>query len=147
MRTTLRFPKGFTLVELMITIMVAAILAAIAVPSYTNQVRKSRRTDARNAVLDAAAREERLFATNNRYSQVAADLGYTALPQKIGGGYYEVNVRCTPDVATCTGFVVTAAPLGNQVKDTACAIFQVDETGKQTVTGVSAADPRAPCWN
>ncbi len=61
MRTVL--PKGFTLIELMVTIMVAAILAAIAVPSYTSQIRKSRRTEARNAVLDAAAREERLFAS------------------------------------------------------------------------------------
>jgi type IV pilus assembly protein PilE len=131
----------------MVTIMVAAILAAIAIPSYTSQVRKSRRTEARNAVLDAAAREERLFATTNKYSQTTTDLGYATLPQTIGGGYYEVDVKCTPDVATCSGFTATAAPLGNQVKDTACATYRVDQTGKQQVTGTSAADPTAPCWN
>jgi type IV pilus assembly protein PilE len=140
-------PKGFTLIELMVTIMVAAILAAIAVPSYTSQIRKSRRTDARTAVLDAAAREERLFATTNKYSQTTTDLGYTTLPQTIGAGYYQVDVKCTPDAATCSGFTVTAVPLGAQLKDTACATYQVDQTGKQTVTGTSAADPTSPCWN
>jgi type IV pilus assembly protein PilE len=135
-------PKGFTLVELMVTILVAAILAGIAIPSYTNQVRKSRRTEARTAVLDAAAREERLFATTNRYSQTAADLGYAALPQIIQ--YYQLNVKCTPDAATCSGFTIQAIPQGMQAKDTSCGTYQVDQTGKQSVTGDQTVNV---CWN
>lgn len=137
--------RGFTLIELMVTILIAAILVGVAIPTYSTHMRKSRRTEARNAVLDAAAREERLFATTNRYSQAAADLGYQVLPQTIQ--YYQLKVQCTPDVATCSGYTIQAVPQGTQVKDAACGTFQVDQTGKQSVTGALAADATAPCWN
>jgi type IV pilus assembly protein PilE len=57
--------SGFTLVELMIVVVVASILVAIAVPSYQYEVQKARRTDARNAILDIAAREERFLSVAN----------------------------------------------------------------------------------
>ena len=60
--------RGFTLIELMITIVVGVILMIIAVSSYGTQVRKSRRTDAKTAVLDLAGREERNFSTTNTYA-------------------------------------------------------------------------------
>ena len=53
---------GFTLVELMVTLVVAAILATIAIPAYQNQIRESRRTEAKTALLDLAGREETLTA-------------------------------------------------------------------------------------
>ena len=73
--------KGFTLIELMITVAVVAILGSIAMASYTSQIQKSRRTDARSAVMDLAGREEKLFSTVNAYSGTASDLGY-------GGGAF-----------------------------------------------------------
>ena len=54
---------GFTLIELMVTVAIVAILATIAATSYTSQVMKSRRTDARNVLLDLAGREEKIFST------------------------------------------------------------------------------------
>ena len=139
--------KGFTLVELMVTIVIMAILASIAIPGYTNQVRKSRRTEARNAVLDAAAREERYFATHNIYSGAAADLGYGAFPAPVGS-YYTLSVQCPVAAAGgCgAGFTVTAsAPTTSpQYKDTACASFMVDQTGLQTAT---PAANNTLCWN
>jgi len=138
--------RGFTLVELMVTIVVAAILAAIAIPGYTNQIRKSRRTEARNAVLDAAAREERFFATRNLYTQTATDLGYASFPATVGSSYYTLNVQCNDRTCT-TGFTVTASliPTGPQSKDTACTAFTVNQTGLQTATGSSNAS--TTCWN
>ena len=135
--------RGFTLVELMITIVIGAILAAIAIPSYTSQIRKSRRTEARNAVLDAAAREERYFATHNIYSGAAADLGYGAFPAPVGQ-YYTLSVQC--GAACATGFTVTAVPVtpGPQASDTACTSFMVDQTGLQTAT---PAANNTLCWN
>jgi type IV pilus assembly protein PilE len=135
--------EGFTLVELMIVIMIVAILAAIAVPSYSNQIRKSRRTEARNALLDAASREERFFATNNRYSVTGTDLGYTAFPTDVGSAYYRLNVSCTV-AAACTDFTFTATPKNGQEKDTACASLSLTNTGVQAATGTATA---ATCWN
>jgi type IV pilus assembly protein PilE len=147
--------KGFTLIEMMVTVLVVAILASIAVPSYTNQVRKSRRTDARSALLDAAAREERFFATNNYYSTTATDLGYSAWQIPVGGGWYELNATCDLDTNNhCTDYTLTATPQGTQVKDATCASFQVTQTGQQTATGAvtpgstnPAPDTTTSCWN
>src|ERR1700744_5930788 len=92
--------RGFTLIELMVTIVVATILISIAVPSYQAQVRKSRRTEARNALMDLAGREERYYSVNNDYSQSALQLGYGTDDAQIkdlsiGGGYYTVTVTNT----------------------------------------------------
>jgi type IV pilus assembly protein PilE len=59
---------GFTLIELMITVAVIGILAAIAFPSYQDSVRKSRRTDGKNALTQAVANMERYYTENNTYA-------------------------------------------------------------------------------
>jgi type IV pilus assembly protein PilE len=134
--------KGFTLIELMITVAVVAILGSIAMASYTNQIQKSRRTDARSAVMDLAGREEKLFSTVNAYSGTASDLGYGggAFPITIGSGYYSVNIAVpNPPIS----FVVTATAIGSQAGDTKCATLSVDQLGSQTSTGTETA---ATCW-
>lgn len=143
---------GFTLIELMVTLVVAAILISIAVPSYQTQVRKSRRTEARNAVMDLAAREERYYSVNNAYTNVAMQLGYgtdnaAITDRSIGSGYYTVSVDFTAADPAATpplraGFTITAKAAGAQLKDTACQKFVVDEIGTQTSTP-SATE----CWN
>ena len=138
---------GFTLVELLVTIVVAATLISIAVPTYMSQVRKSRRTEARTAVLDLATREERYYSVNNSYSQAAVDLGYgtdTGQIQNlvVGNGYYQVTVTSTAAIPPArAGFSVVATAIGAQAKDTSCLTFSVDQTGAQTST------PATDCWN
>lgn len=63
----IQYSKGFTLIELMIAVAVVGILAAIAYPSYQDSVRKSRRADAKSALLDAA-HERTVFTENNQYT-------------------------------------------------------------------------------
>lgn len=139
---------GFSLLELMVTIAVATILFTIAVPAYQAQVRKSRRTEARTAVMDLAAREERYYSVNNDYTDSALQLGYgtadTAIAGlTVGNGYYQVSVvkraAAPPKLA---GFTVTATAFGPQLNDAACQSFQVDETGAQT-----SAPSTSECWN
>ncbi len=78
--------RGFTLIELLIAMVIVAILASIAIPSYQAYVLRSHRTDAKSALLDMASLEERFFSTNNTYSQTPTDLGYTGavVPFTIG---------------------------------------------------------------
>ncbi len=138
--------SGFTLVELMITVAILAIIAAIAVPAYTRQVQKARRTDARNALLDLAGREERWLSVANSYSQNTTDLGYTgAWPVATTNGYYNVTVKVPdPNAVSPTNpsFIITATAVGTQANDTACATFSVNQLGQQFATPSAAAT----CW-
>lgn len=138
---------GFTLVELMITIVIGAILVSIAIPAYTSQIRKSRRTEARSAVLDLAGREERFYSTNNAYSSNPKELGYStvvtdtwATVGAIGSGYYTIFVA-----ATATTYTITATKAGLQNGDAQCATFAINQVGQQTATG-SGTNPTADCW-
>ena len=161
---------GFTLVELMIVVLVAAILFSIAVPTYQSQVRKSRRTDAKTALLDLAAREEKFLSLNNAYTSTATNLGYTGFPQVVGGGYYTLNVCVStvaagnagtmsaaavacPGTATTTGvpaYIVSATPVAgsSQANDSSCQYFAVDSTGAQyasSSTGIGT-NTVSTCW-
>jgi type IV pilus assembly protein PilE len=142
--------RGFTLIELMIVVVIAAILVGIAVPSYTSQVRKSRRTDARNALMDIAAREERFLSVTNAYSQTPSDIGWSgpAWPQTLVNQYYTVKVEVpnpnTPAVAN--SFLITATTAGIQVGDTACTTFTVNQIGPQKALDSGGANADATCW-
>jgi type IV pilus assembly protein PilE len=144
---------GFTLIELMVTIMIGAILLSIAVPAYQGQIRKSRRTEARMAVLDLASREERFLSTANNYSQTTTDLGYTGtFPLSVGSGYYTLTVSSPDATFTAAGgtgpsYVITATATGLQVKDAACQTFSVTQIGRQTSADSGGADSTATCWN
>ena len=83
---------GMTLIELVIVMVIVAIMASIAIPSYNSYVLKSHRTEAKTALLDLASMEERYFSTQNVYSLLATDLGYPgAWPVTVGSGYYQVQ--------------------------------------------------------
>jgi type IV pilus assembly protein PilE len=149
----IRGSAGFSLIELMVVVAIASILVAVAVPSYLYEVRKGRRTDAKTALLDMAAREERYFSTNNGvYTTTAANLGYSGtFPVTVNNGDYTiatptVTAGSTTAVAT---FSITATPVtGNdQAKDTTCASFTVTSAGAQTSQNSSGTDTTSTCWH
>jgi type IV pilus assembly protein PilE len=148
---------GFTLIELMITLAIGAILAAIAIPMYQKQVQQSRRTDARTAVLDLAGREERYLSVSASYTNVPSNLGYApvggggAFPVVVGSGYYQLTVAVPAVVApNPPTYVVSAVPVAGspQLKDLQCQYFSVDNTGKQfsSATGAGGTDTSSTCW-
>ena len=140
---------GFTLIELMITVVIATILLSIAIPLYLHQMRESRRTDARSALLELAAREERYYDTNSAYTGTASNLGYSGFGTgyPVGNGqYYYID---PPTVSAGTGttppsftLVAHPEPTGPQAQDSDCTSFTVDSTGKQSATGANPAS----CW-
>jgi type IV pilus assembly protein PilE len=144
---------GFSLIELMVTVVVVAILASIAIPTYTAQVRKSRRTEARSAILDLAGREERVLSVNNSYSAVPTDVGYTGSTWptagiSVGSGYYTVVVTVPDPNFTGTGpsYVIAATATGGQSADTSCASFSVNQIGQQSSLDSSNASSTSTCW-
>lgn len=148
---------GFTLIELMIIVVVIAILAAIAFPSYQRYIQKARRTDAKNALLDLAAREERYFTVNNSYTADLSQLGYggpspnpSVAVNSTGQSYYTLAVSAVgPSAGTApyTTYQAQAVPTGAQASDTTCATFQIDQLGVQTNwKNGTQVDAGAGCW-
>jgi type IV pilus assembly protein PilE len=142
--------RGFTLIEVMIAVAIIGILLRLAFPAYQNSVMKSRRADAKTALLDLAQREERYLAMSNQYTTSAPALGYAstatvtvAAPMTIQNGassFYTLAVSAP----TTTTFTATATPTGVQLsKDTQCGAFVITSTGQQTVSGTG--NP-TDCW-
>jgi type IV pilus assembly protein PilE len=150
-----RRPRGFTLIELVIAMLIAATLAAIAIPAYSNYARKARRVEAKTALLDIGALEERYFSVQQVYSTSLTDMGYGAgATVNVGGGYYSVaaptvNVAIAPTATTAgspANWSVVATAINDQLKDTTCRTFTVTSGGSQTAADSSNNDTTATCW-
>jgi type IV pilus assembly protein PilE len=106
---------GFTLIELMITVAVVALIAAIAYPSYMSQVRKGTRRAAQAQMLDLANREQQFMLAQRSFASYAAITasGYT-LPANLQAHY-------TPTIAVGAGsvpsFTITFTAIGRQASD------------------------------
>jgi type IV pilus assembly protein PilE len=108
---------GFTLIELMITVAIVALLAAIAYPSYTSHVRKSNRRAAQAQMLDIANRQQQFLLANRAYaSKTALETSGYSLPTTLTSKYaYDVTVG----TSTVPAFTVTFSPItpGSQAED------------------------------
>ncbi|WP_455210278.1 type IV pilin protein [Kaarinaea lacus] len=121
--------KGFTLIEVMIVVAIIAVLAAIAVPNYSEQVRKSRRADAKVALEQTTQRLERCYVDNNTFVYHVTDAPSCPQTHTTSDGYYTITV-----VATATNYSVTAQPtsIGNQDADTQCYQMTMASNGTKT---------------
>jgi type IV pilus assembly protein PilE len=155
MKMSFQLSRGFTLIELMVAVAVTAILATVAVTSYSSFVLRAHRTEAKTALLDMASLEERYLSTSaTGYSSNPTDLGYpNVFPIAFGSGYYQIKAATDfvvnlPVVATSTpgSFSITATAIGNQVNDTACASFTVTSAGARTALSQAGTDNTATCW-
>jgi len=136
---------GFTLIEVIIVVVVVSILAAIALPSYQESLRKGRRADAKQALMDMANRQERLMLDHGTYSVDLRDLGFTEQNSiESEKGFYSVAAAaCASDtIATC--YVLTATPVTGraQADDARCTTLVLDSTGAKSATGSAPGE----CW-
>jgi type IV pilus assembly protein PilE len=101
----------------MITVAVFGILAAIAYPSYTRQVQKTRRADAQGTLMELSNFMERFFTENNRYDQnrsgTAVTLPFTKSPKDGSATYYTLSLAAV----SSTGYTLLATPAGPQASD------------------------------
>ena len=140
--------SGFTLVELLIVVAIVTILAAVALPSFQEQVRRSQRAEGKVALMRAAQLLERNYTANNTYVTDLAPLhGLAAGAAVFSGenptaGNYTITASNLPcgDIAFC--FTLTATR--NGINDPACGDLTLTSTGVRGI--VNGTDTADRCW-
>jgi len=124
--------KGMSLIELMIVVAIVGILAAIAYPSYENQVRKSNRTEAKVELERRAGALEKCYTRTMDYTKDPCKPIWAAA--NTSGGLYSVEVTDKTD----STYTLTATAIGRQAKDTTCKTMILLSTGERR--------PPKDCW-
>ncbi len=142
-------PDGFTLIELIVSILIAVLLGALVMPSFIASVRKSRRAEAFAALAQVQQAQERWRGNNPAYASLS-DLG---LPATTSNGYYDIAVTLV-DTTKSTVYIATATAKSgtSQASDSNCAILAARmQNGNLSYAGAAASidwtspDPNK-CW-
>jgi len=139
--------RGFTLIELMITVAIIAILSSIAYPSYRWVFTRTNRADARTALLENAQYLERNFTEANRYHQDAAGtavaLPVTQLPRDGSGATtYQISLDGS---SNATQYLLLATPVaGGPMAGDGCGTLTLNQLGQKGVR--NAQLPESDCW-
>lgn len=150
---------GFTLIELMITVAVVAILASIALPSYTSYIARARRADARTQLVQAAQFMQRFYAANDSYLQDRS--GNAVLGQVPAGllhspadssALYDLAIPLgVAPLTNAASFTIRMVPVaGGSMANDECGTFTLTSTGLRGVTvggtDYTTGTLRDKCW-
>ena len=131
---------GFTIIELMISLVLVGILVAVALPDYREYVLRSNRSDAQAALLDMASRQERFVAQRNTYTtEVSGNNGLAMQTTESSKGYYDLSVQACAGGTIDECYLLIAEANGSQRNDADCLRMTYDSRGRRGGT-------TANCW-
>ncbi len=133
--------RGFTLLEVMITVAIISILAAIAYPSYSNYLQRARLAEARSQLMDARAKLEQYYQDNRQYTG-ADGTGFPCNSTILNANMKSFAYTCA---LTATTYTVTAT--GNAAQGMSGFAFTITQDGGRSTTGVpSGWSNPGTCW-
>ena len=135
---------GFTLIEVMITVAIVAIIAAVALPNYIDYVTRSKIVEAKTNLSDMRTRLEQYFLDNRSYPN--ACIAPAGGPAGAGNIYLPASAKfftVTCSTLTATTYTVTATGTGSM----AGFVYTVDQANTHKTTAVPAGwTSSATCW-
>lgn len=133
--------RGFTLVELMIGVVIVSILLSIAIPSYRDHVRKTRRTDAKASMLQVSTTLERCYTQFTAYNHANCRIQGGNFSSRDFGGNGDYDLRV---VVAANNFTITASPAAGRYNadDAKCTSLSLTNLGVKTATGSDTTQ----CW-
>jgi len=147
-----RAQQGVTLIELMIVLLIAGLLASISVPSYRQYILRSHRVEAQTVLMNLAAAQERHYLVCNTYTDSIDGPSDTAceIGRGLGFGNFDADVdglqtenswyTITIDDADAETFTATATAIGGQAGDVDCTTLSIDAAGRREAKSDE-------CWN
>ena len=161
--------RGFTLIELMIVVVVIGTLAMLALPTYRDSVRKSRRADAITEITRIQQAQERWRGNNATFNGTLVGAAATTLgfaTNLTPGGYYALSIATPATSATggaiagatnATSYSSLATAQGDQTADTNCRVLKANLVGGDisylagatatTLADVTTSPTARRCWN
>ena len=136
--------RGFTLIEVMIVVVIVGILTAIALPNYSEYIRRGHRAEARAALLQGAQWMERAATATGTYPLTAS---FPTTLTTMQSGRYTVAVASPPaSAASGAAFTLTATPAGGQVGDK-CGSYTLTHSGVRGAASAASGALVTECWN
>lgn len=138
----MRRTSGFTLLEIMIVVAIIGILSAVALPAYTNYVKRGKIVEATSGLADMAVKLEQFFQDNRTY--VGACAAGTAAPLPADAPNSNFDFACP----TLSGTTYTVTATGKAAKNMVGFVYSVDQTNtRRTVTvGTGWTGNASSCW-
>ena len=133
---------GFTLLELLITLVIISILATISYPAYIHLQYRAHRADGQIALLNTAGYLEHYFSVYNTY--LGVNMAEINAPKESPKGFYQIDIP--QNQLTPTTYVITATPLKTQLNDKQCGVLAINNIGQKGREIGGQFETDESCW-